>query len=160
MTAQSLLQECRLSGIDLTLDGHGGLKVTGPKGALATHLLDKLRRHKFEIMVMLVFGDLVTTGVLPPGTAMDEWDVDMLGPGEVPPCKKCGTTDAWQAPIGDLYGRTEPRWRCRHCDPPGIAPKNEGWVDGATDRARRGAEKARRSGKGLFDVDGSPFHPP
>lgn len=90
----------------------------GPTGTLTPQRLGQLKRHKFEVLVVLHFGGMVTTDVLPPEVGQDGWPVDTIDPDEITPCPHCGTFEAWQAAVGDLKGRTDPVWRCLRCDPP------------------------------------------
>lgn len=127
MTAQELVHECHLLQVHLAPDGIDRLTVSAPKGTLTPRLLDLLKLHKFEVLDVLAermerqrtskTGQAVRTQLLvlrPNG-----WPVDTF---HMPPCPKCTFSDYWQAAVGDLFGHTDPPWRCSRCDPP-IMPR-------------------------------------
>ena len=48
-----LLQECDSLGIAMRLDGRGGLTLDGPRDALTSDFIERVRQHKPELVAML-----------------------------------------------------------------------------------------------------------
>lgn len=126
-----LLAECDARGIRLTLAEGGGLTIDAPPAALTADLLDRLKAHKAALLDTLrlpterptvepeAAESEIETAELDP----DGWPLDCLDPAEVTPCPKCGTLELWQSVVGDLYAKTDGRWRCQICDPPAAAER-------------------------------------
>lgn len=92
MTAQKLLTDLQGLGVKLQIDGNR-LRYA-PRSALSRDLLERLKLHKAEVLVVLE------------AMSRDAGDVD---PQDINPCSRCGRLEQWQSLSGN--------WRCLHCEP-------------------------------------------
>ena len=126
MTLPALLDELEMAGI--RLEPHGGwLDIDAPQGVVGAELLERLKRHKVELLALLTgptpADDLPADSQQPHGDAAgdpdaaeepplgpDGWPADCVDPRDLTPCATCGRLELWQSLAGC--------WHCMRCDPP------------------------------------------
>ncbi len=93
-----LLTDCRARHIRLSLDSDGGVTVDAPQDALTPGLIDQLKAHKSELLVLLTADDTSAPVFRQPDserkleqttTQMAEEPTDP----DSPRCLRCGSAD-------------------------------------------------------------------
>jgi hypothetical protein len=98
MTAMQVLTDLHVLGIRLEV--RGDRLRYAPRSAITPDLVERMKRHKSELLTVLAPTSPSTDKANGFGGVIDPPDA----------CPKCRTLELWKTMVGS--------WRCRRCDPP------------------------------------------